>query len=434
MRVPRTVDTLAALDEALGHAASVRESGDDAFRSALAAVTLRPKNLIGALNRDPMSADFRASQLRFYETLTKSGYDVAREETVFDRAHMLRWPFPYTTRSPTTVGDYLMAYGQIIREMNLPRGAHVLEMGSGYGPLTYQLASMGYRVTCTDISENLLDYVRTRCAGLPGIVDTIRCDMNTFANAGVYDAVVFFESFHHVLDHAGLLERIAANLDSRGILVFAGEPIVPDDSPIVPYPWGLRMDGLSLWAIRRQGWLELGFRVSYFADLLRRTGWIYTRVPSVSMHGTDIWICRRATPVAGINRPAQGELVQSWRASDSTIYTQCGVRDAEHGTLRSDGTAGYLAYGPYARIESGTYEIVWAGRSDGAATASLAEVACGGGQNVLREAAIAGDAGDGALARARFHINQAVDDVEFRLRVGARETVVLEGMDLYLVR
>jgi len=136
MSTARMVDTLAALDDALEHAARIRETGDDAFRSALAAVTLRPKALIGPLDRDPMSSAFRASQLRFYETLTKSGYDVTREETVFDRAHMLRWPFPYATRSPTTVGDYLMAYGQIIKEMNLARGAHILEMGSGYGPLT----------------------------------------------------------------------------------------------------------------------------------------------------------------------------------------------------------------------------------------------------------------------------------------------------------
>jgi len=433
MSTARMVDTLAALDDALEHAARIRETGDDAFRSALAAVTLRPKALIGPLDRDPMSSAFRASQLRFYETLTKSGYDVTREETVFDRAHMLRWPFPYATRSPTTVGDYLMAYGQIIKEMNLARGAHILEMGSGYGPLTYQLASMGYRVTCTDISENLLEYVRTRCAGLPGIVDTIRCDMNLFSNAGVYDAVVFFESFHHVLDHAGLLERIAANLDPRGILVFAGEPIVPDDSPIVPYPWGLRMDGLSLWAIRRQGWLELGFRTSYFSDLLRRTGWTCKRVPSVSMHGTDIWICRRAKAVAETKRPMQGELVQSWRASEGSIHTQCGVRDRESGSLGSDGTPGYLAYGPYARIEPGAYEVVWAGRSDGAAPASLCEVAFGGGQHVLREVSIDG-ARDGALARTRFHINQAVDDVEFRVRVGANEKIVLDGIDLYILR
>jgi 2-polyprenyl-3-methyl-5-hydroxy-6-metoxy-1,4-benzoquinol methylase len=429
----RVVDTLEALDDILDEAAAARLQSDDAYRALLASVLLSPKKMLGKLPRDPASDEYRDTQLRLYESLRQRTYDVAQEETEFDRAHMLRWPFPYATRSPTTVGNYLMAYGQIIREMSLPKGAHILEMGSGYGPLTYQLASMGYRVTCTDISENLLEYVRTRCAGLPGVVDTVRCDMNAFSIAGVYDAVLFFESFHHVLNHGELLQRIASSLDPNGILVFAGEPIVPNHSQIVPYPWGLRMDGMSLWAIRRQGWLELGFRVDYFGDLLRRSGWASRRVESVSMPGADIWICRRARP-AIVHHATPGELVHTWRAPDADIHTQCGARDDADGTLRSQGQPGYLAYGPYARVEPGTYEVVWAGRIEGEAPGAIAEVACGKGLNVLRETAIGADASDGVLARARFHINEPIDDVEFRVRVDAGDAVVLRGMDLYLVR
>jgi 2-polyprenyl-3-methyl-5-hydroxy-6-metoxy-1,4-benzoquinol methylase len=429
----RLIDTLDELDEALEHATKLRATSDDAFRSALSAFTLRPDALIGRLDDDPISDDFRATQLRFYEMLAKTGYDVAREETSFDRAYLQRFPYPYSTRSAATVGNALMAYGQIIKEMNLAAGAHVLEMGSGYGPLTWELASMGYRVTCADISEALLDYVRTRCATLPGSVDTIRCDMNAFDDAGIYDAIVFFESFHHVLDHVALLERIAANLDPDGILVFAGEPIVPEDSSDVPYPWGLRMDGVSLWSIRCNGWLELGFRASYFSQLLRRTGWTYRRVPSVSMHGTDIWICRRAKPVSESDRPDRGELVQSWRAGDSTIHTQCGVRDVAQGTLTSDGRPGYLVFGPYARIEPGDYEVVWIGRGEGASRTSACEVACERGHRILRKSAIDRSADSGLLARARFHLDHVTDDVEFRIRIGPDERVVVDGIDLYRV-
>lgn len=430
----RLINSLGELDEALEHAIGLRATSDDAFRDALSAVTLCPASLIGPLNADPTSDDFRAAQLRLYETLAKSRYDVAREETAFDRDFMLRWPFPYATRSAATVGNSLMAYGQIIREMNLASDAHILEMGSGYGPLTWELASMGYRVTCADISERLLEYIRTRCEGLPGTVDTICCDMNAFDNAGTYDAIVFFESFHHVLDHAGLLERLASNLDPDGIVVFAGEPIVPDDSPIIPYPWGLRMDGMSLWAIRCNGWLELGFRASYFSDLLRRTGWMYKRVPSVSMHGTDIWICRKARPVAESGGPVRGELVESWRASGPAIHTQCGVRNVPECTLTSSGTSGYLAFGPYTRLEPGNYEVVWAGRGADVSRTSICEVACNRGRKILREIAIDRSGSSVALARARFHLDKVVDDVEFRVRVGERDNVVLDGIDLYLLR
>lgn len=432
MSGPRFVETLTALDEALDQAAKVRPQSDDAYREVLAGILFRPREMLGKIPKDPSSDEYRALQLRLYERLTQRAYDVAQEETEFDRAHMLRWPFPYATRSPTTVGNYLMTYGQIIKEMNLPSGAHILEMGSGYGPLTYQLASMGYRVTCTDISENLLEYVRARCVGLPGSVDTIRCDMNDFSIAGVYDAVIFFESFHHVLNHADLVQRIGGCLEENGILVFAGEPIVAADSQIVPYPWGLRMDGMSLWAIRRQGWLELGFRLDYFSDLLRRSGWSYKRVTSLSIPGSDIWICRRARPVNSADRANAGELIHAWRAIDSEVLTQCGLRDLATATLRTQGQAGYLSYGPYMKLDAGMYEILWEGTSEGDASAAVAEVACGKGQDLLREVRIA--AGAGTLARTRFHLKQEVPDIEFRIRVGPTDVVTLKGMELRLIR
>jgi len=429
MSFPRIVDTLAALDEALDHAAALRTKSDDAFRGALAAVLFRPREMLGRLPKDPCSEEYRSAQLRLYEQLTQRPYDVAQEETKFDRAHMLRWPFPYATRSPTTVGNYLMTYGQIIKEMNLPSGAHILEMGSGYGPLTYHLASMGYRVTCTDISENLLEYVRARCADLPGSVNTIQCDMNNFSVTGVYDAVVFFESFHHVLNHADLMQRIGGCLDENGILVFAGEPIVPSYSDIVPYPWGLRMDGMSLWAIRREGWLELGFRTEYFNELLRRTGWKQKRVTSLSLPGADMWICHRPRK-AKVDSAGAGDLVHSWLASDSAILTQCGRLDPETDTIRSQNQAGYLSYGPYLDLDAGTYEITWEGTSEGSQSAAVAEVAWNKGQDVLREVRIAEGEKSGVLARARFHLDQPVPDLEFRIRIGPDDVIALSGMEL----
>jgi SAM-dependent methyltransferase len=424
---PSIIDTLEALDEALDRAAAARLQSDDAYRRILGDVLLQPRRMLENMPADPASGAYRAAQLGLYERLTQRSYDVVHEETKFDREHMLRWPFPYATRSASTVGNYLMAYGQTIKEMNLPVGAHILEMGSGYGPLTHQLASMGYRVTCADISANLLDYVRTRCAGLPGAVDTICCDMNDFTLDGAYDAVVFFESFHHVLNHAELLRSIGRCLTDEGILVFAGEPIVAGDSQIVPYPWGLRMDGLSLWAIRRQGWLELGFRLDYFSDLLDRCGWTHRRVSSVSFPGTDIWICRRAKAAVGAGA-REGIPIHAWRADDDAIRTQCGLRDRTDGTLKSQDRAGYLAYGPYQPLDPGMYEVVWKGTNEREAATAIAEVACRVGQDVLRETALT--AADGILARTRFHLKEAIADAEFRVRVGDGDVVALRHIEL----
>lgn len=52
-------------------------------------------------------------------------------------------------------------------------------------------------------------------------------------------------------------------------IIFGAEPIT-DEFPI---SWGLRLDGESLWAIRKFGWCELVFQKTYFRDLMNGNGW-----------------------------------------------------------------------------------------------------------------------------------------------------------------
>jgi SAM-dependent methyltransferase len=84
-----------------------------------------------------------------------------------------------------------------------------------------------------------------------------------------FDAILFYECFHHASDHMRLLGSLAKRLRPGGQLVLASEPIWDG----FPMPWGLRLDGNSLWAIRNFGWLELGYTESYFREALARTGW-----------------------------------------------------------------------------------------------------------------------------------------------------------------
>ena len=58
-------------------------------------------------------------------------------------------------------------------------------------------------------------------------------------------------------------------LKPKGEIYFAAEPI----TNIFPLPWTLRLDGESLFVIRKHGWMELGFRADFFSELLNKTGW-----------------------------------------------------------------------------------------------------------------------------------------------------------------
>lgn len=54
-----------------------------------------------------------------------------------------------------------------------------------------------------------------------------------------FDAILFFECFHHCSDHRELIRKLAVALVPEGRVYFAAEPI--DDS--FAMPWGLRLMG-----------------------------------------------------------------------------------------------------------------------------------------------------------------------------------------------
>jgi 2-polyprenyl-3-methyl-5-hydroxy-6-metoxy-1,4-benzoquinol methylase len=123
--------------------------------------------------------------------------------------------------------------------------------------------------------------------------------VGTFADnppGAPYDAVIFFESFHHALDHGELIARLSGHVKDSGIIVFSGEPIIPVDNywrPTIPYPWGPRLDLLSLRSTKAYGWLELGFQEEYFYQVFSRHGWSVSKYPCVLTSRADTWIARR---------------------------------------------------------------------------------------------------------------------------------------------
>jgi hypothetical protein len=101
---------------------------------------------------------------------------------------------------------------------------------------------------------------------------------------------VFYECFHHCADPVRMVARLDALVAPGGSVLFAGEPI--EDG--FPQPWGLRLDGLSAWSIRKFGWLELGFQSEYFVSLLARHGWAVRRLESRDVAWQRVFVARRA--------------------------------------------------------------------------------------------------------------------------------------------
>ncbi len=364
--------SLVELDRKLEEVDLAGAVSDDAMRAVFQGFRMEPPT---GLPDDPTSQEYRDRQFDLYRSISRrSSYEVGHERSDFavnpDR------PFPYYTESSETVGHQLMAVGQIIAAMGLPPNASILELGAGWGNTTLPLARMGYRITAIDVDPTFVGLIRDRGSRI-GLQLDVRTGefLEVDRLEATYDAVLFYESFHHCSDHRLMLRKLESTLSPGGRIFFAAEPI--DDS--FPVPWGLRLDGESLWAVRRNGWLELGFQESYFLRTLQQLGWLTTKHVSPSTHLGTIFEARRAggTYELGTFRlppdedrtwsPPTSETATAWRRSGrqsvitleqgapyATLEVECanpGLRPVsyrlEHGRSEAEGS---VPPGRYATI------------------------------------------------------------------------------------
>lgn len=288
-RVVRTVEEVDQMFEAARKAA---ETSDAAFREVLDGCRFDPGIDLPA---DPDSPEYRRVQFELYSRLSgQSSYEpTVNEQLTIDFDALLANPHPYWSKNPTVVGEQLMAIGFMIRALDLQRGDRILEFGPGSGTSTLEFAKMGHSITAVDINPLYTEIVRARALQVGLKVDVALSEMLDYQPEGRFDRVVFYECFHHCSDHLRMIERLDKLVSPGGAVVFAGEPIT--DS--FDWPWGLRLDGISLWAIRNHGWLELGFNTKYFKKAMARYGWTTTRLQSRDVGWQEVHMARRTSEI-----------------------------------------------------------------------------------------------------------------------------------------
>jgi SAM-dependent methyltransferase len=265
---PRQI-ALDRLDSELAVAAELFGSSEDKARAFLDGLSLVPPP---DRPEDPFSPAYREWTWTLYRDISgRPGYTLTNESSPIDVAAAVERPFPFATGSPAVVGEDLEARGSVLRCLGGAAGvvppARVVEYGPGWGNLTMDLVATGYDVTAVELDPRFCELLRARTVP-GGHLDVVPTDMLSFHPGEPFEAAVFFESFHHCADHLALLDQLHAVVGAGGCVLFAGEPLQD-----MPYPWGPRLDGLSLWSMRTYGWLELGFTPAYFRHALARTGW-----------------------------------------------------------------------------------------------------------------------------------------------------------------
>jgi SAM-dependent methyltransferase len=182
---------------------------------------------------------------------------------------------PWNFQETAFVAEFLESWAQILRALALPAnsGASVLEYGPGNGQMLLMLARMGLNAHGVDIDQASLDLVRRQAEIMDLPLKTERAEFGEGFAGECFDRIIFFEAFHHAFEFEKLLSRLHERLKPGGRLILCGEPVMHSISPGVPYPWGPRLDAMSVFCMRRYGWMELGFSHDFLMKAFARTGW-----------------------------------------------------------------------------------------------------------------------------------------------------------------
>ena len=260
-----TLQTLEELDRSI--AAADRPGAD---RAKLISSIMYFPDTSQLQTQDPFSTSYSDEVQRIYQHLWGGRYDVADESNIhkFD----LKEPGAYSSRHPHLICSHLGSIVTLIRDIGKAPPARVLDLGFGAGDTSLLLARCGFDVDAIDVNETFVESLGYWAERMH-VEHRISIANMGFDALGAldrrYDAIVFFEAFHHSLNHAAVMRTLAAKLKDDGVILFAGEPVYDH----FPLPWGLRhQEGLATYCIRKLGWMELGFNTAYFLELLERAG------------------------------------------------------------------------------------------------------------------------------------------------------------------
>ena len=333
----QVIHTTAELDAKIAECDRAGETSEDAMRALLGGFRLETPLDLPA---DPFSPAYRAAQLALYERITGHPYATVHEATKFDVEAFAKRPFPFYTGSSQVAGEYLSAIGFVLQSMALPPGSRVLEFGPGWGWTSLLLAQLGHHVTVIEIEPCFCELIGRRAAHEGVEIEILNQDFfHVETLQRQFDAVLFYDCFHHCDDHMRLLRALRGVVAPEGRVFFGAEPIESGFS----FPWGIRLDGWALWGVRKNGWMELGFRDDYFTAALARAGWFGRRVGVDGQNRLRVWEARHRESARF-----------RFEAGSPQVQTQIGR--LEGGTLVLDGReAGTAVYGPYLDLPAGDY-------------------------------------------------------------------------------
>lgn len=218
---------------------------------------------------DPFSDTYVEQQLKLYTEISGRTFDqTVNEHTIFDVQGYVDAINPYNHPSPSGLALHLQRLSKAFVAASPPRGGHLLDMGCGWGLSSELGAYLGLNVLAVDINKDFVELVNRRAQRMGNRIRAIQATFDTFVTSEHFDMILFYECFHHALRPWEVAARLTDRLTPEGKMVFVGEPI----NDYWWRSWGLRLDPLSVYCIRKFGWFESGWSSDFLSRLLIQSG------------------------------------------------------------------------------------------------------------------------------------------------------------------
>ncbi|MBW9114858.1 class I SAM-dependent methyltransferase [Rhizobium cauense] len=238
---------------------------------------------------DPFGDEYFRQQMALYREIAGRDIDQSTGELMpLDVPTHAASANPYNTADLSFMTKHVRSVATAMLIAKLPPNADVLDIGSGWGLSSEVIAFCGATVTSVDINPLFVDLASQRAKRLNLPIDARQGNFDHFEIDKKFDVAFFYECLHHALRPWVVVENAGRHLKEGGKIVFSGEPVYPYWKN-----WGLRLDAVSIYCIRKFGWFESGWSAEFIIAAFSRAGFKLELVPHVGLENGPVGIAHR---------------------------------------------------------------------------------------------------------------------------------------------
>ncbi len=143
-------------------------------------------------------------------------------------------------RAPVQSDPDLLA--RLIRFADFPSGGRILDAGCGPGLVAEALLRTGYRVFGVDLSAEMIDRARKRCAGFGELASFAQMSLFDPSLVGPFDGAISRFVLHHAPDQLAFMRRQVELLCPGGVLAACDHTTDPDRPDRARRDWHQRIE------------------------------------------------------------------------------------------------------------------------------------------------------------------------------------------------